>query len=99
MDTLREHRNISEVELNKLRQKHADIIASVGGLFLGFTCVIDKENLEQIPKIIQWAQKNNEKVNLMVLILKTQIVFDVDNFKKDTETSQLVSPLLYPMSI
>ncbi len=85
VDSLREKRDISEVALNKLRQKHADMIASVGDLFLGFTCVIDNKNLDQIPEIIKWAQRNNEKVNLLVLILKTQIVFDDSNYIPDDE--------------
>lgn len=46
----------NEAELNALRKKYADILHKVGGLQLGFTCVVTKDNLMQIPDVVRWFQ-------------------------------------------
>lgn len=76
VDSLRVNRRKNESELDGLRQKYADMVHRVGGLTLGYTCVIDRDNLPEVPGVVRWAQKNHNKVSVMVLILKRQIVFD-----------------------
>jgi len=76
VDALREEGEMSEASLNNLRQKYSDLVDQVGGIFLGFTCVINKTNIDQIPDIIKWMQKNSRKVNLLVLILMRQVIFE-----------------------
>ncbi|MDP2925059.1 MAG: radical SAM protein [Nanoarchaeota archaeon] len=79
IDSLRDSNSESfskdEIELNQLRQKYADLVYSIGGLSLGFTCVISKKNLPQIPDIIKWVQENNKKVDILILIAKRDVMF------------------------
>ncbi|MBI4864537.1 MAG: radical SAM protein [Candidatus Riflebacteria bacterium] len=69
VDSLREGVRQSESDLDELRQEHADLVRSVGGLFLGFTCVIDKTSVAQIPGVIRWQQSHGRDVDFLLLIL------------------------------
>ena len=75
VDSLRENAP-DEVELNNLRQKYADLVYSVGGLILSFICVINKKNISQIPKVVEWFQKNNNKAEFLILIMLRQVIFN-----------------------
>jgi hypothetical protein len=69
----------SEKELNKLRQKYADMVYDVGDIGLTFTCVVDKNNLNEISDVIEWFFKNGDKVDIILLLMKGQVMFS----KKD----------------
>ena len=75
VDSLRENAP-DEIGLNNLRQKYADLVYSVGGLILLFVCVINKKNIFQIPKIVEWFQKNNKKTEILTLIAMRQVLFN-----------------------
>ena len=66
---------LKENELNKLRNQIARLFKKVGGLQLGFSTVIDKTNLYQIPDVVRWFQSNNEFTDYLVLILKREFRF------------------------
>ena len=61
IDTLNRNAS-SEAELNSMRQHYADLIGKIRGLQLGFTCVITKQNIQQIPEVINWFQSNHDKI-------------------------------------
>ncbi len=58
----------SEVELCALRQQYAEMIAEVGGLFVSFGCTIYYSNLNDIPKIVKWANDHADIVHGLVFI-------------------------------
>jgi len=68
----------SEIQLNQLRSDIANLIDKIGGLQLGFTTVITKKNLSQIPAVIKWFQANNNITDYLVLILKREFRFEVN---------------------
>lgn len=88
IDSLSKRGQKSEEALNPLREKYVDLVRKVGGIFLGFICVINKKNVSEIPKVIKWFQNNNEKVELLVLILKRQRLY---SRKEKIDDSQEVS--------
>ena len=69
VDSLREGTRERESALNELRREHVDLVRSVGGLFLGFTCVVDRTNVAQIPDVIRWQQSHVRDVDFLLLIL------------------------------
>ncbi len=85
----------NESELNALRKKYADIVHKVGGLQLGFTCVVTKNNLIQIPNVVQWFQQNNAYTDYLVLILKREFSFDsyTPDVSKEVEVTELAHTL------
>jgi len=83
VDSLRINRKQTEEQLNELRKKHADTVNEVGGLFLGLTAVVGKQNLEEVGHIFEFGRKNPDKVNLITLILMRQFFFS-EKEKLDT---------------
>ncbi len=53
----------SETELNELRQHYADILWSTKKIQCGFHVTIFRSNLEFIPEILKWCQKNISRVH------------------------------------
>ncbi|WP_163710616.1 radical SAM protein [Mangrovibacterium lignilyticum] len=76
IDSLKANSEESEIMLNKLRKKYADLVYKVGDIFLGFSCVISQKNLNQIPDVIDWIQANPKKVDFLLLILKREVIFE-----------------------
>ncbi|MDD2774194.1 MAG: radical SAM protein [Elusimicrobiales bacterium] len=60
--------NKNELELCRLRQQYADMAARVGGLSCAFNATIYEETLPYVPKLLEWAHANIDKVNVMVFI-------------------------------
>lgn len=58
----------NEVELLDLRQQIADRIDAVGGFHLTFGCTVYNENLQYVPDIAAWGQRNAGKVDGLVFI-------------------------------
>jgi pyruvate-formate lyase-activating enzyme len=48
----------TETELNELRQYYADILRNTKKIQCGFHVTIFRSNLEYIPEILKWCQKN-----------------------------------------
>lgn len=68
----------SEIQLHPFRSDIASLVDKIGGLQLGFTTVITKKNLAQIPAVIEWFQANNKLTDYLVLILKREFRFEVN---------------------
>jgi hypothetical protein len=81
----------SELELCELRQQYAEMVAEVGGLFVSFGCTIYYSNLNEIPKIVRWANDNADIVNGLVFITyrgapeTDQIEFTVGDQRVDAQ--------------
>lgn len=58
----------SETELFELRQHFADMVHSVGGLFASFGMTVYPGNLDFVPKMVEWANKNIDRVHGLVFI-------------------------------
>lgn len=63
-----EWKDKSEEELNSLRQHYADMCYEVGGLSCAFNVTIFPDTLNQAYKIVEWAVRNVDKVNILTLI-------------------------------
>lgn len=66
----------NETQLHPLRNEIARLVYKVGELQLGFTTVITKKNLAQIPDVVKWFQTNNKTTDYLVLILKREFAFE-----------------------
>jgi pyruvate-formate lyase-activating enzyme len=83
----------SETELFELRQHYADMVADVGGMFVSFGMTVYPGNLEFVPELIRWANRNIDKVHGLVLItfrnaaLNGAYDYFVDGKKVDPQTS------------
>lgn len=58
----------TEVELNDLRQKYADLVWDLGGLQCGFNVTVYRSTLKYLPEIVGWCRKNIPKVQHISLI-------------------------------
>ncbi|MFN8531631.1 MAG: radical SAM protein [Anaerolineae bacterium] len=58
----------SEMELFELRQHYADMAYSVGGLFASFGMTVYPGNLDFVPEMVKWANKNIDRVHGLVMI-------------------------------
>jgi hypothetical protein len=58
----------NELELCELRQQFADMAYRVGGLSVAFNATVYGETMQYIPRLLEWAHRNIEKVQVMVFI-------------------------------
>lgn len=58
----------TEVELNALRMRFAEIIHMVKGIQCGFHITVYRKNLNSIPEIVDWALSNIHKVQHLSFI-------------------------------
>lgn len=58
----------SEEELNALRMHYAEMIKNEGGLTCSFNTTIYPDTLKDIPKLVEWASRNIDKVQVLTLI-------------------------------
>lgn len=83
----------SEYELFALRQHLADMVHSVGGLFVSFGMTVYPSNLDFVPVIVHWANKNIDRVHGLVFItfrsatLEGDYDYYVDGQKVDLKLS------------
>ena len=63
-----EWKNKSEEELNLLRQHFTDMCYQVGGLSCAFNVTVFPDTLHEVHKIVEWAVRNVDKVNILTLI-------------------------------
>jgi sulfatase maturation enzyme AslB (radical SAM superfamily) len=75
--------NCSEIELNSLRQFFVDLCQKEKHMTLGFTLMITKDNLQEIPKVIDWSLNNSGKVGFLsfIAVRSCQIVEEENNPK------------------
>jgi organic radical activating enzyme len=58
----------NEKELNGLRQYYADLLWEVKGIQCGFHVTVNQANLPQVVDVLNWTQRNIEKVQHLSLI-------------------------------
>jgi molybdenum cofactor biosynthesis enzyme MoaA len=58
----------SEYELFELRQHYADMVHSVGGMFVSFGMTVYPGNIDFVPEMVKWANRNIDRVNGLVFI-------------------------------
>ena len=58
----------TEVELNDLRLKYAEMLAEVGGLSCAFNATVYEHTLNAVPEIVAWGQEHIDIVNILVFI-------------------------------
>ncbi|MFZ1729041.1 MAG: radical SAM protein [Bacteroidota bacterium] len=68
----------SEIELNALRQELADMLHDAGGLTCSFNATVYPETLNDVPSILEWGQKNIDRVHVMVFINYRMAIFGKD---------------------
>jgi len=67
-------KNKSEIELNKLRSHYADMLYEVGGIACSFNMTIYEDNLDSVPGVLEWAEKNIDRVQSVVFIAFRYII-------------------------
>lgn len=88
VDSLREpEKKHTEKELNKLRESYSKLIKDIGGIVLTLSAVVDKNNIKQISRIVEWFN-NNENADILLLILKRDVVF---NEQKEIQFNEWIS--------
>lgn len=58
----------TETELFELRQHFADMAHSIGGLFASFGMTVYPGNIDFVPTMVTWANKNIDRVHGLVFI-------------------------------
>lgn len=58
----------TEEELNALRQQLADMLHDAGGITCSFNATVYPETLKDVPMLLEWGQKNIDRVHVMVFI-------------------------------
>jgi MoaA/NifB/PqqE/SkfB family radical SAM enzyme len=58
----------SEIELNDLRLRYAEMVAAEGGLTCSFNATVYGKNLSDVPEIVQWGQRHIDIVQVLVFI-------------------------------
>ncbi|WP_289053542.1 radical SAM protein [Carboxylicivirga marina] len=66
----------TEAELNKVRQQMAELVSPVKDINLGFISVINRDNLNDFVKAIEWMIQYPEVVDIYTLIPMREVVFD-----------------------
>jgi pyruvate-formate lyase-activating enzyme len=58
----------TELELNELRLKYAEMLAEVGGISCAFNATVYDRTLEDVPEIVAWGQEHIDIVHILVFI-------------------------------
>jgi sulfatase maturation enzyme AslB (radical SAM superfamily) len=86
----------NEAQLNQLREDIALRLKKIGGLKLGFTCVVNRQNIRQVHSVVKWVQENNYLTDYLVLILRREFQFSAGeqvNTSQDVELEELAAEL------
>ncbi len=83
----------SEYELFELRQHFADMAYDVGGLFVSFGMTVYPGNLDFVPEMVKWANKNIDRVHGLVFIgfRNAAMEGDYDYFANGKQVEPLTS--------
>ena len=65
----RDSKGTLERDHNPLRLKFARMLADEGGLTCSFNQTVTTETLDEVPAVVQWAQRHPDIVNTVVFIL------------------------------
>lgn len=84
----------NEAQLNELRQRYAEMVAEVGGISCAFNATVYEKTLQYVPDIVAWAERNPDKVQVVVFIAFRTTTedgrFDYYVGSEKIETEQLV---------
>ncbi len=58
----------TEIELNDLRLKYAEMLAEAGGISCAFNATVYEHTLKDVPAVVEWGQKHIDIVNILVFI-------------------------------
>jgi MoaA/NifB/PqqE/SkfB family radical SAM enzyme len=61
-------RDKTEVQMNDLRSRYAEMVARVGGISCAFNSTVYEDTLHEVPDLVAWAEKNIGLVDTMVFI-------------------------------
>jgi MoaA/NifB/PqqE/SkfB family radical SAM enzyme len=59
----------NELELNELRCHYANMLAEAKNISCAFNSTVYEDTIQYVPELVKWAQKNIDKVQVMVFIL------------------------------
>ena len=83
----------TEADLNELRQKCADMIAEVGGMYVIFNSTVYPSTFRQINDVVRWGQANIDKVCGLVFITYRTASLDksvgVNTFEQQVDMEKL----------
>ncbi len=85
----------NEIDLNKLREKLADIVYEVGGISCLFNITVYKGNYQYIPDLVNWTLKNTKKVQGFIFICYRAAILDpnkeysIDGHKVELDEASL----------
>jgi pyruvate-formate lyase-activating enzyme len=85
----------SEIELNTLRLRFAEMLAEVGGLSCAFNSTVYEDTLQDVPEIVEWGQKHIDIVHVLVFIAFRAAVREKE-FDYYTGAEKIdISPIVY----
>ena len=58
----------TEIELNDLRLKYAEMLAEAGGISCAFNATVYEHTLRDVPEIVRWGQEHIDIVHVLVFI-------------------------------
>jgi hypothetical protein len=59
----------NEVDLNELRLRYAEMLATAGGISCAFNSTVYEDTLRYVPDLVEWAAEHIDIVQVMVFIL------------------------------
>jgi MoaA/NifB/PqqE/SkfB family radical SAM enzyme len=86
-------RNKTEVQMNELRSRYAEMVARVGGISCAFNATVYEDTLHEVPDLVAWAEQNIGLVDTMVFIqYRAAVRKEVDYFAgaEKVDVSRLV---------
>lgn len=86
-------KNKNELELNELRLHYAQMLARAGNIACSFNSTVYEDTVQYIPKMVKWAEKHIDTVQVMVFILYRAVNNEKVDFylgPKKIEMEQLV---------
>lgn len=66
----------SEEETNELRLYYAQLVARVGGILTSFNSTVYGETLDEVPGMVDWAQRHMDVVHTMVFITYREAILN-----------------------
>jgi pyruvate-formate lyase-activating enzyme len=85
VDSLSISRAKTESELNSVRKQHGEMIAAVRGIHLTFLCVVNSENIDELPEVIDWCIENAHLVDFITFIPMRQVRFTAGDILDDSQ--------------
>ena len=83
----------TEIDLNELRYKYSTMLKNAGNISCSFNSTVYRDTMQYIPEMLKWANKNIDRVHVMVFILyrmANDINFDYFNGNEKVDMGKLV---------